>query len=388
MAHHQIYAERDATIYEKKKDCNTGIDQILEIISSKSGSILDELYQNGTFNSRILIDFSGAELDSLFNDITNLTISATDRKFYLNLKGVYATDIPIKYDLKAFPVSQSWVNGTGNYADRPETRNGVAWSNRTGFDNTNLSWNTADAHSSGSSIGLEITTGGGTWITGSGFEASQSFNYQSIDVRMDVSDIFENFYENSLEPATGIPNNGLIVKLPYETETTGNENFNLKFFSRDTHTIFAPRLEVVWNDASFTGASDTTVVHQTNDGGPIVYFKNIEEKYPEGSVVQFRLGARSKFPTKTYTTSSFFLASTQRLTNTSSYAVCDAVTNETLLDYDDIYTRISHDSNGSFFNYRMNALSPERYYKFKIRSKYTDGTVKYFDNGYYFKVVR
>ena len=53
MAHHQIYAERDATIYEKKKDCNTGIDQILEIISSKSGSILDELYQNGTFNSRI-----------------------------------------------------------------------------------------------------------------------------------------------------------------------------------------------------------------------------------------------------------------------------------------------------------------------------------------------
>ena len=387
MAHHQIYAERDATIYEKKKDCNTGIDQILEIVSSKSGSILDELYQNGTFNSRILIDFTGTELTSLFNEMTVGTIGAAQRKFFLNLKGVYATDLPIQYSLEAYPISESWVNGTGNYADRPETRNGVAWSNRTGFDNTNLSWNTADAHSSGSSAGLEVITGGGTWITGSGLEASQSFNYESIDIRMDVSQIFENFFENFVNPTDGIPNNGLIVKLPYETETTGNENFNLKFFSRDTHTVYAPRLEVVWRDYTVTDET-LTEVHQTNNGGPIVYFKNIEEKYPEGSVVQFRLGARSKFPTKTYTTSSFYLNETQRLSYTSSYAVCDAVTGETLLDYDDLYTRISVDSNGSFFNYRMNALSPERYYKFKIRSKYTDGTIKYFDNGYYFKVVR
>ena len=48
----------------------------------------------------------------------------------------------------------------------------------------------------------------------------------------------------------------------------------------------------------------------------------------------------------------------------------------------------SYDANGSYFTYWMNALAPERYYKFKIRSKYADGTVKYFDNGYYFKVVR
>jgi len=33
-------------------------------------------------------------------------------------------------------------------------------------------------------------------------------------------------------------------------------------------------------------------------------------------------------------------------------------------------------------------LSPERYYKFKIRAKYDNNIIKYFDNGYYFKVVR
>ena len=280
------------------------------------------------------------------------------------------------------------MNGTGNYADKPQTRNGVSWSTRTGFDGTNLQWDTASAHSANTSAGLEVSTGGGTWITGSGFEASQSFNYESIDVRMDVSDIFEKYYENSIDPSSGITNHGLIIKLPYATETTGNENFNLKFFSKDTHTVYSPRLEVVWNDFSATGGSQTSIVHQSNNGGPIAYFKNIEEKYPEGSVVQFRIGARSKFPTKTYTTSSFYLASTERLAYSSSYAVCDAVTGETLLDYDDIYTHISYDANGSFFNYRMNALSAERYYKFKIKSKYDDGTIKYFDNGYYFKVVR
>ena len=174
--------------------------------------------------------------------------------------------------------------------------------------------------------------------------------------------------------------------MPYATEVNGDQNFNLKFFSKDTHTIYAPRLEVLWRDFTIT---DTTLteVHQTDNGGPIAYFKNIEEKYPEGSVVQFRVGARSRFPVKTYSTSSRF-TTTQRLSYTSSYAVCDGVTGETILDYDDLYTSLSVDSNGSYFNYRMNALSPERYYKFKIRSKYSDGTIKYFDNGYYFKVVR
>ncbi len=382
MAQDQIYAQRDATIYEKKVNCNTGIDQILEIVSSKSGSVLDELYQNGTYNSRILIDFTGTEFTALSQSIVEGTIGSTSRKFYLNLKGVYATDLPIAYNLEAYPISQSWLNGTGNYADKPETRNGVAWSNRTGFDGTNQQWSTGSAHSANTSAGLEVSTGGGTWITGSGYEGSQSFNYQSTDVRMDVTDIVGKWLDGT------ITNYGFMVKLPYLSETTGNENFNLKFFSRDTHTIYAPRLEVVWSDFTAAGGSQTSVVHQTNEGGPIVYFKNIEEKYVEGSIVQFRLGARQKYPTKTYTTSSFYLESTKRLTITSSYSVCDGVTGETILDYDDTYTQISYDSDGSYFNYRMNALSPERYYKFKLRSKYDDGTIKYFDNGYYFKVVR
>jgi hypothetical protein len=379
MAHYQIYAERDATLYEKKKQCNTGIDQILEIISTKSGSILDNLYQNGTYNSRILIDFKGTQFTALSQSIVDGEIGATNRRFYLNVKSVYATDNPIAYDLKAFPVSQSWTNGNGNYADVPETRNGVSWQYRTG-DGAQRAWKTGSAHSKAESAGAEEVEGGGTWITGTGNEASQSFDYESPDIRMDVTDIVENWIDNSYK------NYGFILKLTPQQETGSDDNYNLKFFSRDTHTVYAPRLECVWKDSTHNGTA--TIVHQTDNGGPVVYFKNIEEKYAEGSRVQFRIGARPKYPPKTYTTSSFYLADTYRLPHSSSYAVQDAVTGETLLDYDDTYTRISFDADGSHFTYWMDALSPERYYKFKIRSKYLDGTIKYFDNGYYFKVVR
>ncbi len=382
MAQYQIYAERDATLYEKKKYCNTGIDQILELVSTKSGSILDNLYQNGTYNSRILIDFKGTQFTALSQSIVDGDITNdSSTKFYLNLKSVYASDNPVAYDLYAYPVSESWTNGNGNYADVPETRNGVSWFYRTGYNVQRL-WDTGSAHSKAESGGAEESQGGGTWITGAGYEASQSFNYESPDVRMNITDIVNKWLSGDIE------NNGLILKFTAQEETGSDNNYNLKFFSKDTHTVYAPKLEVAWRDMSFTDHTTVSEVHPTNNGGPVVYFKNIEEKYTEGSRVQFRIGARPKYPTKTYTTSSFYLGTAERLTNTSSYAVVDAVTGETLLDYDDIYTRISSDADGSYFTYWMDSLSPERYYKFTIRSKYTDGTIKYFDNGYYFKVVR
>jgi hypothetical protein len=374
---HQIYIERDATIYERKEYRNTGIDQILELVKTTSGSRLDDQWQVGTYNTRILLDFAGTQFTDLSQSIHNGNIGSTDRKFYLNLKHIYSTDLPITYTLYAYPVSESWSNGTGNYADIPEARNGASWRFSDNYDDQ-TAWNTGSAHSIGQ-IGVQQPLGGGTWITGSGYEASQSFDYQSPDVRMDVTDIVNKWLAGT------IPNYGFILKQQYSTEVGDSNSLNLKFFSKDTHTVYAPKLEVVWNDYTLTGTTD--IVHQTNNGGPIVYFKNIEEKYPEGSRVKFRLGARSKYPTKTYTTASFYTTDS-RLTKTSSYAVCDAVTGETLLDYDDVYTKISDDANGSYFNYWMNALSPERYYKFKIRSKYSDSEIKYFDNGYYFKVVR
>tara|TARA_R110000824_G_scaffold227641_4_gene415495 strand:+ start:921 stop:2054 length:1134 start_codon:yes stop_codon:yes gene_type:complete len=377
MAHYQIYAEQDLTLYEKYNERNTGIDQILELTKTYSGSKLDGEYQANTYNSRILINFGGTQFTALSESIVDGTIGSTSRKFYLNLKNIYASSLPISYSLHAYPVSESWDNGTGNYDDTPEATKGASWKYRFSKQNT-IEWAAGTQIQQGGGTGT-TNVGGGTWLTGSLSEASHSFNNDPTDVRIDITDIANKWLD------TSIPNYGLIVKQSDTDERAGGTSMNLKFFSKETHTVYAPRLEVVWSD--YVNVGSTTAVHQTDNGGPIVYFKNIEENYPEGSRVQFRLGARSKYPTKTYSTSSFY-ATDERLAKTSSYAVCDGVTGETLLDYDDVYTKISDDAEGSYFSYWMNSLSPERYYKFKIRSKYSDSEIKYFDNGYYFKVVR
>ena len=176
MAQYQIYTEGDATLYEKYPTRNTGTDQILELRKTYSGSILDGAYQANTYNSRILINFNGSQLTELSNSIVEGSIGSTDRKFYLNLKNIYATDLPISYSLQAHPVSESWSNGTGNYDDQPEATNGVSWKYKDSKDSA-TAWKSSFTGNVSGNGGTTETVGGGSWYTGSGYDASQSFNY-------------------------------------------------------------------------------------------------------------------------------------------------------------------------------------------------------------------
>ena len=49
MAHYQIYAENDTTLYEKYPNRNTGIDQLLELVKTNSGSNAYK-FQRATIN--------------------------------------------------------------------------------------------------------------------------------------------------------------------------------------------------------------------------------------------------------------------------------------------------------------------------------------------------
>ena len=55
--YYHIFTDRDATIYEKYPERNTGIDQIIELTKIASGSKLHGIIQANTYNSRFLIDF-------------------------------------------------------------------------------------------------------------------------------------------------------------------------------------------------------------------------------------------------------------------------------------------------------------------------------------------
>ena len=379
------YAERDTTIYEQYPERNYGIDEILELEKIASGSVNSQtgLIDANTYNSRILIDF-GSEITSLAQSITNgdipsiSTNNITSASIFLNLHASDASDLLQSYTIKAYPISESWDNGNGYNSDNPPTKVGSSWYNRSGdaVAQSGIAWNVSDAHSENTSAGTSNELGGGTWITGSGYEASQSFENQSPDIRINVTDIVKQWVDNN------ISNNGFIIKRPYSDEIDGEIRGSIKFFGRESHTIFVPRLEVCWDDQSTT--STTGISANTY----IPYFKNIKSEYRTNEEARFRIGVRPEFPSKSYATSSFYITD-DILPVSSSYEIIDSVTNDIIIKDENIFsnstTKISNDVDGNFFNLRMDSFMPERYYKIKLTCR-RSYDVQTFDD-FYFKVV-
>ena len=61
-------------------------------------------------------------------------------------------------------------------------------------------------------------------------------------------------------------------------------------------------------------------------------------------------------------------------------------TNETVINFDNQFTKLSCDSSGNYFDLYMNGLEPERYYKILIQTTISGSTIVKDDN-YIFKVV-
>jgi hypothetical protein len=218
-------------------------------------------------------------------------------------------------------------------------------------------------------------------MTGSGFEASQSFVNQSPDIRMNVTDIMQRWLEGD------ITNNGFIVKRSYTDEISGDILGSIKYFGRESHTVFLPRLEVAYNDIDLSGTSSFTEI---TDDSYVPYFKNIRPEYQAGEKVKFRIGVRPEFPNKSFVTSSFFLTD-DRLPSSSFYSICDSVTDETIIPFDETSrnaTQISCDTNGNFFKLNLNTFLPERYYKIKLKIIRDNGDDTQIHDGFYFKVVK
>ena len=155
-----IYADIDATMYERSSSMNTGIDSILELSKISSSA--------GIFTSRILIKFP---LDEISSSVASGDIS--EPSFYLNLYQTDASELSQNYSLVAYPVSQSWQNGQGR-ALEPTSLNGfnkrgVSWTYRNKLHEAteylaskDLQWTSQSLHSDSNMV-YNSVTGGGTW---------------------------------------------------------------------------------------------------------------------------------------------------------------------------------------------------------------------------------
>lgn len=355
-----IFPTKDTTLYERHPDRNTGVDQILELTKITSGSAIDDLvghyeYWPSNYNTRILIDF---DIRAVSESISANGIS--NPEFYLTMRATEAMHNELEYTIYAYPVSGSWRNGTGYYNNDAEVTNGASWLYRDGLD-SGRQWNSA----------------GGDYYSGSQYECVQAFNYGFPDIRMDVTKIVRLWLSGS------IPQYGFMLKHSDVAESDDSVLGKLMFFSKDTHTIYVPRLEVFWNSVDHSGTGSVSVV--TGDDY-VVYLKNLKESYREQEVAKIRLGVRQRFPTLTYSTSSAYLE-LNRLPTTTYYQIMDSVTDEVIVPFHNPGTMVNCDSSGNYIVVDMDTLLPERYYRIVFKTVNGD-FVNYTDENFAFKVYR
>lgn len=347
--------KKDTSIYEQYPKLNSGDDEILEITKK-----IDPNY-----NSRILLEF---DIDTVSASIA--TGEITGSEFRLILYATEPTDVPLEYTLYANPISGSWISGVGSFFNSTSSVIESSWLWR----NNSEQWLTSSfvAGSTGSYV---TSAGGGNWYTQSSYESTQSFSYSPTDVSMDITNMMNAWLSSS------VANQGLILRRSASDEASSLILGTLQYYSRNTNTIYEPKLEVRWDDSSFSTGSLISLPNENY----VVYSNSIRSTYTKDTKTKIRLSSRDQFPRKTFSTSSDY-RKTYYLPSTSYYSIYDSVTDEQVIPFHDIYTKISCDSTGSFFNLWTNQFPVERWYKIKVKINQS-GMENYFDIGS-FKVTR
>jgi len=339
-----LTASKDASIYLQQPTQNTGRDEILEVSKTYYGNLKDVAHS--------LIKFETLNLSTLISS-GEVTMSSAE----LILRECESSEIPLDYTLYAYPVSQSWDMGIGTRFDEISTE-GVSWNKRTTTDNWLVGGFTEGT--SGSFNGK-----GGVWYTGS--VVTQSFSYESSDINMDVLEPMNSWLSGS------IPNEGWILKHSSAVENDTDDYGQLKFFSKETNTIYQPKVRIGWDDSSFVTGSltelDSDDIHVT--------FKRLKTRYKSGSKPEIRVFGREKYPLKTYT-NSYGYTDVKYLPSTTYYQVKDVITDEVIIPFSD-YTKVSCDSNGNYFKLNLTNWEYNRDYYIEIKVD-RDGVVEYFED--------
>lgn len=368
MAVYKIFPSSDATLYSKFPAQNTGLDEILEVAAKNSDDPQNSLIA-GVSSSILYDDIRRSLIRFSDEDLNKIKLFSTGSwKAGLKLYLADADNLSTTYSLEVRQVSQSWNMGTGKFADSPETRNGVCWYNTSSYVSANNSWATNASQ-------YFMTPGGGSW-TGSYF-GSQSFDYKANkDPNVDVTRIVDSWF-------SGSSNNGFLVKLPTNIESSSVSYIGLSFFSVDTHTIYPPTLEMKWDDSSYTGS-----LSEISDSDFVVTIGNNQGIYKiQTERVKFRINARDKYPARVFTTSSLYTTN-KRLPQTTYWAIQDLKTTDMVVDFDTNFTKVSYDQNGSFASLYLNGLEPERYYKLLVKTTLPTGETIDVDNDCIFKITR
>ena len=340
----------DGTTFQDK---NTGKDEVLE---------LKKVFFDRTFNShtRVLIQFDTNEIESYISS------SVLPNDYKVNLR-MYETEgvsgLSEEYKIAAYPLSQEWDEGVGKEADDPKTTDGCSWLYRKNRDGASE---------------LEWSTQGGTYIAGD--EVTQSFSSESPDIDMDITTMAKKWFGGVNE------NYGLLLRLSGSRETSTGSFEDLKFFSRQTNTIYSPKLEVRWDDhlpATGSNTGSLTPLDLSGNTENYLYQLHARESYKETETVKFRFGARKRYIDKSFSTSVQTISGSYFGEGSASYSIIDMATNESVVPFS-AYTTMSCDTVSPYFKQDLNGFEPNRAYKILVKVKHNDNQTLIYDDDFEF----
>ena len=355
MAYYFLTASKDASVYLQQPNQNTGLDEILEISKVYYGNIKDV--------ARSIIKF---DVGFLSSSISTGTIGLGSAN--LILRETESEELPLEYTIYANPLSGSWDMGIGTRFDNVSTA-GVTWNYREG--DTKKDWLENNLN-----LGTDANPNngtGGTWWTGYG--GTQSYSYQTADINMDVKSILNAWMSSS------IPNDGFLLRYSDVVENNTEDYGILKFFSKETHTIYQPKISIGWNDQSFVTASLTALTSEDIK----VSISNLKKEYKLGSTPKLRILARELYPLKTFT-NTFAYNTIKYLPQTTYYQIKDFSSDDVIVPFSD-YSKVSCDSNGNYINLNLSNWEANRTYKIEFKIEQNSG-VQYFDNNITFDIVK
>ena len=368
MAVYRIFPEKDTFISTEISTGNAGKDEIIEI-----GGYTD--FSGTGETNRLLVQYRTSEIQ----DVITSKVGAATYSASLCLYLADAYEIPVDYNLYAYPISGAWDSGVGKFGDSPVNTSGVSWQYKKAGSTD--AWTTV-GFTAGVTASFKSGTapGGGTWYTGSAgvnLEFTQSHTLNSTnDVSINVTKAVQLINANTLT------NNGFILKLPDNLEYNTTSSIRLKYFGVDTNTIYPPFLEFKWDDSTYTTGSLSVLSNSIS----VINLTNSKGEYVDNGKQRFRISARPKYPARSFTTTSAYLTN-YALPSASYWGLRDENTEEMVVDFDTNFTKISCDSNGAFFDVYMDGLQPERYYRLLVKTT-LDGSTTVIDNQNIFKVVR
>lgn len=355
-----ISSGSNRTTGESFKDQNFGRDQILEV----KKEFFNKSFE---YQTRALVNFAGTGFNTLSQSIVDGTIPS-DAKFYLRMFEAQGnSDMSAEYDISIRPISQSWTEGTGKLEDNPKTTNGCSWENRSFPEGgSEVAWANPGASVYNASSSM------------------QTFSNQSPDINVEVTDMVNMWLQGQEE------NYGMRVNFKLSQETNETTFGKLKFFSRNTHTIYAPRLEARWDGHLPCTGSNTgslTALDVSGNSDNFIYTIGLKDKYKDTEVPKFRIGARKQYIQKSFTNSYQTTSGSYIPEGSGSYAIQDVATGQMVVDFSS-NTLLSCDTKSNYFIEYMNGFYPDRTYKILIKVTYDDTQEQIFDNDFEFKIVR